>query len=343
MQAVILAAGNSTRTYPLTITKPKPLLKIANKTILEHNLLNLIGRFDEIIIVVGYKKDLITKFIGKNYPSANIKFVEQKKPLGTGNAISILEDHIKDRFILLMGDNIYSKNDIDRISENKYALLVKNVDNPEFFGVIKEQGGIVIDVIEKPKKFISNLVSCALYSLDKDIFPFLKMVKKSERGEYEITDAIKSMSGKKRIKCIESESCIQISFPWDLLEADKILRGNANNIDIGSIVSGTVVNSSIGENCKVEGNVRDSIIMDNVVVDEGSTIQSSILGDYCSFSGITLSSENSKSFVNGIKFDAGNMGAILGDRVTAKNVIINPGCKIWPNKKIEGKIKNDIQ
>ena len=62
MQAVILAAGKSKRTYPLTITKPKPLLKVANKTLLEHNLDNLIGFVDEIVIVVGYKKNLIERF-----------------------------------------------------------------------------------------------------------------------------------------------------------------------------------------------------------------------------------------------------------------------------------------
>ena len=61
MQAVILAAGKSTRTYPLTLTRPKPLLKVANKTLLEHNLDNLVGIVDEVIIVVGYKKKLNKK------------------------------------------------------------------------------------------------------------------------------------------------------------------------------------------------------------------------------------------------------------------------------------------
>ena len=64
MQAVILAAGKSTRTYPLTLTRPKPLLKIANKTLLEHNLGNLNNVVDEVIVVVGYKKHLIKKCIG---------------------------------------------------------------------------------------------------------------------------------------------------------------------------------------------------------------------------------------------------------------------------------------
>ena len=79
MQAVILAAGNSTRTYPLTLTRPKPLLKAANKTILEYNLDSIRHIADEIIIVVGYKQEMIREFVNKNYPNLNIKFVEQKR------------------------------------------------------------------------------------------------------------------------------------------------------------------------------------------------------------------------------------------------------------------------
>src|SRR3989344_125654 len=111
MQAVILAAGKSTRTYSLTITKPKPLLKVANKTLLEHNLDNLNNIADEVIIVVGYKKNLIKKCIGKKYKNLKIKFVEQKQQLGTAHAVSLGEGHIKDRFVLLMGDDIYSRED----------------------------------------------------------------------------------------------------------------------------------------------------------------------------------------------------------------------------------------
>ncbi|MCH8872063.1 NTP transferase domain-containing protein [candidate division KSB1 bacterium] len=117
MQAVILAAGKSTRTYPLTLTKPKPLLKAANKTILEYNLEAIKDIADEIIIVVGYKKDMIKNFISKNYPDLNVKYVEQKDQLGTGHAVSILEDQIKGKFLLIFGDNIYSKKDIEEIQQ----------------------------------------------------------------------------------------------------------------------------------------------------------------------------------------------------------------------------------
>lgn len=228
MQAVILAAGKSTRTYPLTLTKPKPLLEVADKTILEWNLEAVKGIAEEIIIVVGYKKDMIKEFILKNYPKLKIKFIEQKEQLGTGNAVSILKGHIKNRFILLMGDNIYAKEDINKIAKYQYAILVKKVKNPEFFGVVIEKNNVLTDIIEKPKKFISDLINCALYSLDKEIFNALETIKKSERGEYELTDALKYLSKKENIHCVKSPFCLMISYPQDVLLADSELRKNKN-------------------------------------------------------------------------------------------------------------------
>ena len=90
MQAVILAAGKSTRTYPLTLTRPKALLTVANKTILEHNLEQMSGIIDEAIIVVGYKKEMIINKFGENFGKISIKYIEQKEQLGTGHALSLI-------------------------------------------------------------------------------------------------------------------------------------------------------------------------------------------------------------------------------------------------------------
>jgi dTDP-glucose pyrophosphorylase len=224
MQAVILAAGKSTRTYPLTLTKPKPLLKVADKTILEWNLEALKGIADEIIIVVGYKKNMIKKFVKKNYPKLKIKFVEQKEQLGTGHAVSILKPYITGRFILMMGDNIYTKGDMKKIAKHRYSILVKKVKNPEIFGVVIEKNNVLADIIEKPEKPISNLINCALYSLDKNIFDALKKTRKSGRGEYELTDALEYLSKKNKIHCVKSPFCLLVSYPKDLLLAEREIR-----------------------------------------------------------------------------------------------------------------------
>jgi len=343
MQAVILAAGKSTRTYPLTLTRPKPLLKVANKAILEYNIDALQNIADEIIIVVGYKKEMIMDFIKKKHDKLNVRFIEQKEQLGTGHAVSMLKDKIKGRFILLMGDNVYSKEDVKAIIKHKYSILVNRVKNPELFGVVKERNGLLFDIIEKPKEFVSDLASCALYSFDRGIFDALEKVKKSERGEYEITDAIKGILLKEKVYCIKSKSCFQISFPWDLLATDNTIRKGKNAIGKNSKINGNVKNSTIGNNCIINGNVKNSIIMDNATIEKNSVVEDTIIGENVRFSGKIISKNNAYSIVKNRKIMIGKAGAIIGDNVNVNNAVIEPGCKIWPNQKISREIKNDVQ
>jgi len=342
MQAVILAAGASTRTYPLTLTKPKPLLKVANKALLEHNLDNLKGLVDEIILVVGYKKDMIKDFLTDKYENLKIKFVHQQEQLGTGHALLSAEKYIENEFILLFADDLYSKEDIKKLLKNKYSILTKEVENPELFGVVKENNGILLDIIEKPQMHISNLISTGLYKFDKKIFPLLKKVKKSERKEYEMTDAIRELAIVENIHCVQGRQWLPIGYPWDLLKADKILRGRKNLIGEKTKIEGKVENSSIGNNCIIKGKVRNSIIMDDSIVDEDSVVEDSVIGENVYFKGKVKSDKNIKSLVKGKPVLVEKLGTIIADNVVAKGVDIKPGCKIWPNKKISGKIGNDI-
>src|SRR3989344_4861215 len=194
MQAVILAAGKSTRTYPLTLTRPKPLLKVGNKAILEYNLDNLNGIVSEAIIVVGYKKNMIKEYFGKKYRGIKLKYVEQKQQLGTGHALLVAQNHVKGRFILMMGDDIYAKQDIKNCSRHRYSILASRVKDPRNFGVIIEKNSFMWDFEEKPRKPKSNLANNALYSLDEKIFDYLKKAKKSKRREIELPDALKQLS-----------------------------------------------------------------------------------------------------------------------------------------------------
>jgi len=285
MQAVILAAGKSTRTYPLTLTKPKPLLKVANKTLLGHNLDNLNNIVNEVIIVVGYKKNLIKKYIGNVYKNLKIRYVEQKHQLGTAHAVSLTESYIKDRFILLMGDDIYSKSDIKDCIKHKYSILTTKVKNPQNFGVVVVKNDILVDFIEKPKKFISDLISTAFYSLDKEIFKCIKQIKKSKRNEFELPSAVKLLSKQEKIYCVRSKRWLPIAYPFDLLKADVILRKNKNFVGKNSKIYGNVKNSSIGDNCIIKGNVKNSIIMDNTFIDEDSVVEDSVIGENVHFKG----------------------------------------------------------
>lgn len=342
MQAVILAGGKSTRTYPLTLTKPKPLLKVANKTLIEHNLENLRDLVDEVIVVVGYKKQMVIDFL-KNFKDANLRFVEQAEQLGSGHAILITKKHVKNEFIVLNGDDIFSKEDFKKIIGIKYAILTTKSVNPENFGVIIEKNNLLMDIIEKPSNFVSNIINAGLYKFDKKLFPILKKIKISERGEYEITEGIKALAKIHNVYCVPCLQWLPIGYPWDLLKADAFLRKNKSVFGKNSIVYGSVENSSIGDNCLIKGKIKNSIIMNNSVIDSDSIIEDSVIGENVYFKGIAKSERDSKSIVNNKPVVVERLGAIIGDNVKAENVEINPGCKIWPNKNIKGKIVTDIK
>ena len=152
IQAVIMAAGKSTRTWPLTLTIPKPLLKVMNKEIIKHNLDALQGLVNEVIVIVGYKKEMIINEIGHKYGKLKIRYVEQKRQLGTGHALKYVEQLIKDKFVVIGGDDIFSRKDIRACLKHKYAVLGCKVDDPGRFGVFVVKGREVKKVVEKNKK-----------------------------------------------------------------------------------------------------------------------------------------------------------------------------------------------
>ena len=201
MQAVIMAAGQSTRIYPLNLVRPKPLMRIWNKCILKRDLDQLNGLVDEVIIIVGYKKELIVKKIGGKYKDLTINYIEQKERKGTGHAVLQVKDLIKDKFIVINGDDLYSKKDKKNCLKHKYCVLGKETKEPWRFGVFGLDGNKVKSLVEKPKNVISGIVNTGVYVFDRKIFDILKKVKVSERGEIEITDAVRELAKKEEVYC----------------------------------------------------------------------------------------------------------------------------------------------
>lgn len=202
MKAVILAAGKASRMHG----RQKTLTKIKGKSILKHNIDKLLNIVDEFIFVIGHKGNEIKKEFGNSYKGKKISYVMQEEQLGTGHALYQAKNLIKNKFINFNGDDIYSLQDIKRCLEYDLAVLAATVDNPKKFGVIVEENGYLKDLIEKPKQFISNLISTGFYVLTPMIFDELKDIiqndKKSYRGEFEIVDAVKQLALKKKFKVV---------------------------------------------------------------------------------------------------------------------------------------------
>ncbi len=226
MQAVILAAGRGKRLGLLTKDKPKPLVEINGKSLLEYNMDNLIGFVDEVILVIGYRGEQIKNRFKKNYKGIKLKYIKQDKQLGTGHALSLVKKIIKKNFLVLMGDDLYSKKDIKNCLKNKLCVLAKKVDNPERYGIFKlKKGNNIKDVIEKPKKYVGNLANVGVYNLNKEIFKELIKIEISERKEYELTDGIKNLAKRKNIKCVKVKDYhIPIAYPNDIKIANNFFK-----------------------------------------------------------------------------------------------------------------------
>lgn len=223
MKAVILAAGKGTRMLPLTNDIPKVLININEEPFFCHVLEKLKGF--ELGIVIGYKGDMIKKYV--EACDINAEFIEQKELLGTGHAISQAEKFVgNEDFIVIMGDNLYSENDIKEVSSKQGSCVAgKESDHPEKYGVLVHEGEILKKIVEKPRELVGNLVNTGLYKFTPEIFNVLKQIKKSERGELEVTDAINILAKQGKVKVHKiKDYWIDFGKPEDIETVSKFLK-----------------------------------------------------------------------------------------------------------------------
>lgn len=229
MKAVILAAGKGTRMLPLTENIPKVLVEVNGKPFLYYLLTNLIkAGYDDFCLVVGYQKEKITPFLDQYNFKATL--VEQKEQLGTGHAALQAREFVgNDNFVLMAGDHLWSLEDLRSVArEDDYCYVsVIKTPNPKGYGIVVTEGDLLKEIIEKPKEFVGNLVNTSLYKLTPEIFTALDKIELSERGEYEITDALKLLAKEKKVKVlILKDYWLDLSCKEDIPKVEDFLRDN---------------------------------------------------------------------------------------------------------------------
>jgi bifunctional UDP-N-acetylglucosamine pyrophosphorylase/glucosamine-1-phosphate N-acetyltransferase len=228
MKAVILAAGKGTRMGNLSHTTPKPLLKVLGKTLLEHKLKSMPPEITEVVIVVGHLKELITGTLGNNHDGKKITYVVQDELRGTGHSLLLCKKELEneDRFLVMMGDDIYTKADMQNCLETPWSVLV--FKHPSIKGkaeVMVNKEGIVSKIQEKVPEDRAGLVCAGMYSITPDIFKY-PLVAISET-EFGLPQTIVSAGNDFKIYPIVSENWIQITEPADLIRAEKLLQKQA--------------------------------------------------------------------------------------------------------------------
>ncbi len=255
-KVVILAAGWGTRMRPLTDTRPKPALKIAGKTLVEHNLDQLVGLVDEAVIVIGYEGNIIKEALGEDYRGVKIEYAEQKEQLGTGDAALAALPFLDHEFLILNGDDLYKRTDLESVLEVNPCIMVKEVENPSGFGQVVCEDGKMKDLVEKPDNNVSNLVNIGAYFVNKDFFEI--SIKKSQRGEYEITDYIKNYISKGEMCYRVAENWDPVSYPWNLLESSEHIFSEMEQNIQGELEEGVVIKGKvfIGEGTVIRAGTR---------------------------------------------------------------------------------------
>jgi UDP-N-acetylglucosamine diphosphorylase / glucose-1-phosphate thymidylyltransferase / UDP-N-acetylgalactosamine diphosphorylase / glucosamine-1-phosphate N-acetyltransferase / galactosamine-1-phosphate N-acetyltransferase len=190
MKAVVLAAGLGKRLAAITADKPKVLVKVGNKTLIEHNLAKLrnLG-FTQIALVIGYKGEMVQETVGDS-----VAYYEQKERLGTAHAFMQAREFIDDPFFLgLNGDMFFTDPLTDFVKLKPPAIAVYKVEDSSRYGIFEIKSGKVISVREKTGQMVPGFINAGVYLFPKGIFSYIEKTPLSSRKEYEVTDTIQMM------------------------------------------------------------------------------------------------------------------------------------------------------
>ena len=240
MKAVVLAAGEGTRLRPLTEDKPKAMVEVDEKPILTHCFEQLVELgADELVVVVGYLKENIISHYGDEFDNVPITYAHQREANGLAHALLTVEEYVEDDFMLMLGDNVFRANLRDVVRRQQEdradaAFLVEEVPFEEAsrYGVCDtNKYGEITDVIEKPDEPPSNLVMTGFYTFSPAIFHACHLVQPSNRGEYEISEAIDLLVRSGRtIDAIRLDGWrIDVGYPEDRDEAEERLQDEEVN------------------------------------------------------------------------------------------------------------------
>lgn len=271
MKACILAAGEGKRLSPITDNRPKHMIRVAGKPLLEHMIDRLkLNGISDILIVVGFEKEQIMDYFKDGSTlGVKISYIEQKGFNGTADAANYAKDFAgSDPFMLIYGDLLLDSEIFTRAVErfkkgNTDAVITLfEVPDPQKYGIINlDSEGFVKKIVEKPEtNEYGNLANAGVYIFSSKIFEGIKNTPKSKRGEYEITDSMQILvDGGYKIAGVNVTGLkwSDVGHPWQLLDANQYLMG--------------FIKRNISDKAEIEEFV---IIKGEVIVEEGAVIKS---------------------------------------------------------------------
>jgi bifunctional UDP-N-acetylglucosamine pyrophosphorylase/glucosamine-1-phosphate N-acetyltransferase len=275
MKAVVLAAGEGTRMWPLAITKPKHLLSIAGRPIIS-SIIKAIAEcgIKEVLMVVGFKGELIQEALGDGGTyGIKIEYLRQHKRTGTASALRVAQDGVgKEPFLAMYGDlwaNVSSIGGvIEKSRECSRVMGVVQMPNPSEYGVVELKGDRVVRIHEKPsgRKATEAWVNTGMYVLDDQVFQAIEETSRSKRNEYELTASLQRLLDQGqdiRAATIDRRDWMDVGRPWDILEANERTLMSFTHRVRGSVEPGAAMkgpvwleeSATIKSGCYIEGPV----------------------------------------------------------------------------------------
>jgi UDP-N-acetylglucosamine diphosphorylase/glucosamine-1-phosphate N-acetyltransferase len=340
MKAVVLAAGEGVRLQPITATRPKHLIKVGGKPILERCLeaLKACG-ISETVIVTHYMGNVIRQYFGDGEKMGlKIEYVAQEAVLGTGNAVSVVEPYVDGDFVLVYGDLLFAPEALKAVLQSFEAekpaavMAVVPVETPESYGVVQlEDEKVVKRIIEKPAsgKAPSNLANAGLYVFSKEIFDKLRQTKASVRGEWELTDALSMLAEDDKAVLaaeISKSDWMDIGRPWDLLEANGWALKRMEHKVYGTVENGAhlIGPVSVAETARVRSG---AYVEGPVFIDEGCDIGPNCYIRSCTSIGKNARVGNACEVKNSIIMDGTHVGHLsyVGDSILCERCNLAAG------------------
>lgn len=309
MRAIIPVAGNGLRLRPITNTKPKALIEVAGKPVLEHIIMNMCDSdINEIVLIVGHMKQSIINWMNDMYQDRfNLHFIQQKEKLGLGHAIFCANEFLDETEVLItLGDEIFAKpyssmiEEFRNVNNSTCAVGIKEVDDPNHYGMIRlDENNIVTEMLEKPSSFDGRLALAGVYYFKKGVDLLSSIGEIMNRHynevEYQLTDALQLM-----IERGTRFSTINVGKWYDCGRIDKIMSSNQQLLENNHFIheSSTIVDSKIIEPCFIGKDSRIS----NSTVGPYVSVGANVSIDNCEFENAIIESNTA---IFGIKLKNG--------------------------------------
>lgn len=288
MKGLIPAAGLGTRLRPLTYTRPKPLLRVANRPIIAYAIANLrAAGIDDIALVVSDQTRLdIENAIG-DADGGRVTLIRQEEQLGLAHAIKVSREWLGDEdFCVYLGDNLFEEG-VGRYVRSfqqepcDAVVALVRVPDPRQFGVaITDDRGRITRLVEKPKDPPSDLAVAGVYCFSPRVHEVIEHLRPSSRNEYEITDAITGLMQDGEVRGVEVSGWWKdTGRPEDLLDANRLLLETVEERQ-----EGTVEGSRIVGRVRIEpgATIRDSTVMGPAIVGAGALLDGAWVGPFTS-------------------------------------------------------------